>query len=90
MLCRLCLRPAATQVVEGYVTLRKLATRRVTSCRVTIRWCWRAIRPQNPGLDGKILACKEAGITVTLPKLMTSNSKAEGRLGLSGILCVRP
>jgi hypothetical protein len=28
-----------------------------------------------------ILACEEAGITVTLPKPMTSNSKAEGRFG---------
>src|SRR5260221_9356850 len=31
--------------------------------------------------SGEILACKEAGITVTLPKPMTSNSKAEGRFG---------
>jgi hypothetical protein len=29
----------------------------------------------------EILACGEAGITVTLPKPMTSNSKAEGRFG---------
>ena len=29
----------------------------------------------------QILACEEAGITVTLPKPMTSNSKAEGRFG---------
>jgi len=29
----------------------------------------------------EILACDEAGITVTLPKPMTSNSKAEGRFG---------
>src|SRR5450631_381336 len=29
----------------------------------------------------KILACESAGITVTLPKPMTSNSKAEGRFG---------
>ena len=29
----------------------------------------------------KILACEEAGITVTLPKPMTSNAKAEGRFG---------
>jgi len=29
----------------------------------------------------EILACTEAGITVTLPKPMTSNSKAEGRFG---------
>jgi transposase len=33
-------------------------------------------------LNGEeILACEEAGITVTLPKPMTSNSKAEGRFG---------
>jgi hypothetical protein len=33
-------------------------------------------------LNGEeILACKEAGITVTLPKPVTSNSKAEGRFG---------
>jgi hypothetical protein len=38
----------------------------------------------------EILACEQAGITVTLPKPMTSNSKAQGRSGLSGILCVRP
>jgi len=31
--------------------------------------------------SGEILACEEAGITVTLPKPMTSNSKAEGRFG---------
>ena len=29
----------------------------------------------------EIVACAEAGITVTLPKPMTSNSKAEGRFG---------
>src|SRR3954451_16226732 len=29
----------------------------------------------------QIVACEEAGITVTLPKPMTSNSKAEGRFG---------
>jgi len=29
----------------------------------------------------EILACAEAGITVTLPKPMTSNAKAEGRFG---------
>ena len=28
-----------------------------------------------------IRACEEAGITATLPKPMTSNSKAEGRFG---------
>src|SRR5206468_4970984 len=31
--------------------------------------------------SGEILACEEAGITVTLPKPMTSNSKSEGRFG---------
>jgi hypothetical protein len=32
--------------------------------------------------DGQeILACAEAGITVTLPKPMTSGAKAEGRFG---------
>jgi len=32
--------------------------------------------------DGQeILACEEAGITVTLPKPMTSGAKAEGRFG---------
>ena len=31
--------------------------------------------------SGEILACEEAGITVTLPKPMTSNSKAAGRFG---------
>src|SRR2546430_10099742 len=29
----------------------------------------------------EILACEEAGITVTLPKPMTSNAKADGRFG---------
>ena len=29
----------------------------------------------------EILACENAGITVTLPKPMTSNSKAQGRFG---------
>ena len=29
----------------------------------------------------EILACEEAGITVTLPKPMTSDAKAEGRFG---------
>jgi len=29
----------------------------------------------------EIRACEEAGITVTLPKPMTSNSKAAGRFG---------
>src|ERR1700675_301453 len=29
----------------------------------------------------EILACEDAGITVTLPKPMTSNAKAEGRFG---------
>jgi transposase len=31
--------------------------------------------------SAEILACEAAGITVTLPKPMTSNSKAEGRFG---------
>ncbi len=31
--------------------------------------------------SAEILACEEAGITITLPKPMTSNSKAEGRFG---------
>jgi len=31
--------------------------------------------------SGEILACEKAGITVTLPKPMTSNSKAQGRFG---------
>ena len=31
--------------------------------------------------SAEILACEQAGITVTLPKPMTSNSKAEGRFG---------
>ena len=31
--------------------------------------------------SGEILACEEAGITVTLPKPMTSGAKAEGRFG---------
>jgi transposase len=30
---------------------------------------------------GEILACEEAGVTVTLPKPMTSGSKSEGRFG---------
>ena len=29
----------------------------------------------------EILTCEKAGITVTLPKPMTSNSKAQGRFG---------
>ena len=29
----------------------------------------------------EVLACEEAGITVTLPKPMTSNAKADGRFG---------
>ena len=32
----------------------------------------------------EILECEEAGITVTLPRPMTSNAKAEGRLGKQG------
>ena len=31
--------------------------------------------------SGEILKCEQAGITVTLPKPMTSNAKAEGRFG---------
>ena len=31
--------------------------------------------------SAEILACEEAGITVTLPKPMTSGSKADGRFG---------
>jgi Transposase DDE domain len=31
--------------------------------------------------SAEILACDEAGITVTLPKPMTSNAKADGRFG---------
>jgi hypothetical protein len=31
--------------------------------------------------SAEILACEEAGITVTWPKPMTSNAKAEGRFG---------
>ena len=38
--------------------------------------------PTEVKLHGEeILACEEAGVTVTLPKPMTSNSKAEGRFG---------
>jgi transposase len=33
----------------------------------------------------EILACEKAGITVTLPKPMTSNAKAEGRLRQAGL-----
>jgi len=36
----------------------------------------------------EILACEEAGITVTLPKPMTSNSKAEGRFGKQDFIYV--
>ncbi len=36
--------------------------------------------------DGEeILACKEAGVAVTLPKPMTSNAKAEGRFWQTGL-----
>jgi hypothetical protein len=34
----------------------------------------------------EIRACEEAGITVTLPKPMTSNAKAAGRFGKPGLL----
>ena len=36
----------------------------------------------------EILACHEAGITVTLPKPMTSGSKAEGRFGKQDFIYV--
>jgi hypothetical protein len=36
----------------------------------------------------EILTCEEAGITVTLPKPMTSNSKAEGRFGKQDFRCM--
>ncbi len=36
------------EVLEGYETLKKLATSRAISCPVTIRWCWNAIRRQSP------------------------------------------
>ena len=36
----------------------------------------------------EILACEEAGITVTLPKPMTSNAKAEGRFGKQDFIYV--
>ena len=36
----------------------------------------------------EILACEEAGITVTLPKPMTSGAKSEGRLGKQDFLYV--
>jgi transposase len=32
----------------------------------------------------EILACEEAGITVTLPKPQTSEAKSEGRFGKAG------
>ena len=35
----------------------------------------------------EIRACEEAGITVTLPKPMTSNAKAEGRFGKQDFRC---
>jgi hypothetical protein len=38
----------------------------------------------------KILECDNAGITVTLPKPMTSNSKAEGRFGKQDFRYVAP
>jgi hypothetical protein len=40
------------------------------------------VAKQAKAISGEeILACEESGITVTLPKPMTSNSKAEGRFG---------
>src|SRR5260370_27403689 len=35
--------------------------------------------------SGEILACEEAGITVTLPKPMTSNSKASPDVGVKPV-----
>src|SRR6516165_6788329 len=41
--------------------------------------------------DGKeILACEEAGITVTLPKPMTSGAKAAGRFGKQDFVYLTP
>jgi hypothetical protein len=40
-----------------------------------------AVADRGQFSSGEILACDEAGITVTLPKPMTSRSKAEGRFG---------
>jgi len=37
----------------------------------------------------QIKACDDAGIAAILPKPMTSNAKAEGRLGVSEFLCSR-
>ena len=57
----------------AYVAKQTQATLEVTSLDVV------ADRGYFSGEE--ILACEEAGITVTLPKPMTSNSKAEGRFG---------
>ena len=46
-----------------------------------VRACLAALGSQLLSFKKQILACEEAGITVTLPKPMTSNSKAEGRFG---------
>jgi hypothetical protein len=40
-----------------------------------------AVADRGYNADEEIRACEEAGITVTLPKPMTSNSKAAGRFG---------
>src|SRR5450830_1513327 len=48
------------------------------------RWKWRAsdvVADRGSFSSEEILACEKAGITVTLPKPMTSNSKAQGRFG---------
>ena len=37
------------EVLEGYETLKKLATTQITSFPVMTRWCSRAIRRQSPG-----------------------------------------
>lgn len=40
--------------------------------------------------DGReILACEEAGITVTLPKAMTAEAKAEGEFGKQDFVFAR-
>jgi transposase len=40
-----------------------------------------AVYETDPRWNEQILECDKAGITVTLPKPMTSNAKAEGRFG---------
>src|SRR6059058_1960536 len=39
--------------------------------------------------SAEILACEQAGITVTLPKPMTSNSKSDGRFGKQDFVYLR-